>query len=92
MTTETPQIDVGVIGVGKMGQHHARVYNNLPSANLVGICDYDRSLAEEVANEYSTKALDLEELLDSIDAASIVVPTVHHYNLAVKCLETDIGS
>ncbi|THE64431.1 gfo/Idh/MocA family oxidoreductase [Salinadaptatus halalkaliphilus] len=91
MTAETLPIDVGVIGVGSMGQHHARVYNNLPSANLVGICDYDQALAEEVADEYSTEAMGLGELLDSVDAASIVVPTVHHYDLAVQCLETDIG-
>ncbi|WP_440771934.1 Gfo/Idh/MocA family protein [Natronorubrum sp. DTA28] len=91
MTTETPPIDVGVIGVGTMGQHHARVYNNLPSANLVGICDYDQALADGVADEYSTKAMHLAELLDSVDAASIVVPTVNHYDLAVQCLEADIG-
>ncbi|WP_137290188.1 Gfo/Idh/MocA family protein [Natronorubrum halophilum] len=91
MTTETPPIDVGVIGVGTMGQHHARVYNNLPSANLVGISDHDRALAERAADEYETTAMGLEQLLDSVDAASIVVPTNHHYDLAMKCLETDIG-
>lgn len=91
MAANKSQIDVGVIGVGAMGKHHSRVYDNFSRANLVGVCDYDRALAEEVADEYSTKAMHLEELLDSVDAASIVVPTAHHYNLAIQCLETDIG-
>lgn len=81
----------GVIGVGSMGSHHARVYNELPNVDLVGVADADSSRAESTANTYGTNAIDSEELLDSVDVASISVPTRYHHDVATSALERDVS-
>lgn len=91
MTLSTPPVDVGIIGVGSMGKHHARVYNNLPTANFVGVHDVNREQANWIADKYGVSIMELDQLLESVDAVSIVVPTAHHYDLAVECMEAGIA-
>lgn len=86
------RIDVGVIGVGSMGQHHARVYDDLPAANLVGVHDVDENRAVGVADRYGASAVGLDELLDRVDAASVVVPTEYHYDVTTACLDEDVAA
>jgi predicted dehydrogenase len=81
---------VGVIGVGSMGQNHARVYRSLPDVELVGVYDADMSRAAEVAEEYGTEALELGDLLDAVDAVSIAVPTRYHYDAARECIDAGV--
>ncbi len=83
---------VGVIGVGSMGQHHARVYQELPDVDLVGVYDVDANRARTIANKYGAKPLSLDGLVGSVDALSIVTPTTHHRELAEKAIDagTDI--
>jgi len=83
-------VAVGVVGVGSMGQHHARVYESLPEANLVGVADADADRAAEIAAQYGTAAYDLEGLLDRVDAVTIAVPTQYHLDIASTCLEADV--
>lgn len=84
--------NVGVIGVGSMGQHHARVYRGLNDVNLVGIADADPERASEIAEEHDTEALEIENLLEAVDAISVVVPTQYHYEVVTTCLEEDIAT
>ncbi|WP_247001686.1 Gfo/Idh/MocA family protein [Halosolutus gelatinilyticus] len=86
------RIDVGVIGVGTMGQHHARVYNEIPGANLVGVSDLDEARARDVASKYDTEALDRDALLAAADAVSVVVPTRCHYEMIATCLDADVAT
>ncbi|HXC61740.1 MAG TPA: Gfo/Idh/MocA family oxidoreductase, partial [Nitrospiria bacterium] len=44
-----PSVRVGVIGVGYLGQHHARIYSQLPGVTLIGVADTVRERADEVA-------------------------------------------
>jgi len=88
--TDSP-IRVGVIGVGSMGQHHARVYNELPDADLIGIHDVDTAQAEEIAEQYGTDVWPIDELISKVDAVSIAVPTQYHHDIAKKCLERDVA-
>jgi len=81
---------VGVVGVGSMGSNHARVYRELQSATLVGVADADAERAETVAEAYDTQAMDPIELLDAVDAVSIVVPTSHHVAVATEALRRDV--
>lgn len=81
------KITAGVIGVGAMGQHHARVYNELCGCDLVGVADADEARATEVAEEYSTTSVGTEALIEQADAVTIAVPTPAHYELATRCLE-----
>lgn len=83
-----PKIRVGVVGVGHLGQHHARVYAELPNCELVGVADIDARAAQKIAKQFKTKAwTDYRELLGRVDACSIVVPTIYHYPIARHFLE-----
>jgi ornithine cyclodeaminase/alanine dehydrogenase-like protein (mu-crystallin family) len=64
----TRPLDVGVIGVGSMGAHHARVYDELRDANLVGVFDVDADRANRVATRHGTAPVPLETLLERADA------------------------
>ncbi|MBI5787944.1 MAG: Gfo/Idh/MocA family oxidoreductase [Candidatus Schekmanbacteria bacterium] len=82
---------VAVIGVGHLGQHHARVYSALPDTALVGVVDIDRSRAEVIARRYNTQAYtDYNSLLGKVDAVSVVVPTVSHYEVVKDFLNWGI--
>jgi len=82
------RIKVGVIGVGSLGQHHARVYAEMEEAELVGVYDANKRRANKHARKHGVRAYDtIEELAQDIDAASIVVPTDIHREVAGKLLE-----
>lgn len=78
---------VGVVGVGTMGRHHARVYSELGEADLVGVCDADTAQARSVADEYDTTALERRRLLSACDAVSAAVPTRYHADAVRDALD-----
>jgi len=81
-------IKVGVVGVGNMGFHHARIYSQLAESGLVelvGVADINYERALSVAKTFKTKAFkDYRELLESVDAVSIATPTETHRDVALK--------
>jgi len=82
------KVKTGVIGVGHLGRHHARVYSQVPEAQLVGVHDTDSEKGQKVAMEFDTKYFEnLSDLLERIDAVSLVVPTTFHYALAIDILD-----
>lgn len=89
MSRATP-IRAGVVGVGSMGQNHARIYAELPDVELVGVADTDADRAREIAASHGTQARSRAELLDRADAVSIAVPTAHHAELARECIEAGV--
>ncbi|MFQ6605024.1 MAG: Gfo/Idh/MocA family protein [Fidelibacterota bacterium] len=79
---------VGVIGVGHLGQHHARHYAAMPTVDLVGVYDTDRQRAEEIAGKTGSKAYrTMTDLMAACDAVSIVTPTRYHAEVATTCLQ-----
>jgi predicted dehydrogenase len=81
------KIKAGVIGVGHLGRHHARVYSQIPEAQLIGIHDTDSEKAQRIAKEFDTRYFEnLSDLVERIDAVSLVVPTTFHYSLACDIL------
>ena len=81
-------VRAAVIGVGALGQHHARVYESLPEARLVGVYDLDHDRAAEVAARHSCRAFAHQrELLAEAEAVSVAVPTVDHHRVARAVLE-----
>lgn len=86
--TEDP-LKVGVIGVGSMGSHHARVYAGLPEVELVGVADADWERAKEIAAKHGTRPLNQTTLLKGVDAVSVVVPTRYHAAVVREALEAD---
>jgi predicted dehydrogenase len=82
------KVKIGVVGVGHLGNHHARIISQLPGAELVGVNDSNPEKGKEAAEKYKTRYLgDLDELLKEVEAISLVVPTTAHYPLATRILE-----
>lgn len=85
------KIKVGVAGVGSLGSIHARIYAALTDVELVGVADINLKRAKKVARacrcQYFT---DYKQLFAVVQAASIVVPTHLHYQVAREFLEHDI--
>lgn len=82
-------VRVGVIGVGYLGQHHARIYSEIEEAELVGVADIHREKAEAIAQKYHCMAMDnYRDMIGAVDVLSIVTPTTTHYQIALDCLES----
>ena len=80
-------INLAVVGVGYLGKHHARIYSGLDGVDLVAVADPDMNAARKVADEYGCKAVaDYREVLDQVDALSIVTPTSLHYDISLECI------
>ncbi|WP_336023425.1 Gfo/Idh/MocA family oxidoreductase [Halobellus salinisoli] len=88
MTDE--RLNAGVIGVGNMGRNHARAYEEIDETNLVGVFDVDSERATDVAAEYGTTALSLDDLLAVADVVSVAVPTQFHYENVKRALQCDV--
>lgn len=74
-------IRTGVVGVGSMGQNHARIYNEI--SNLVAVADPNESQGRAVAEKLGVDWYkDYRDLGDIVDAVSVAVPTVHHYSVS----------
>ncbi len=85
---------VAVIGVGTMGRHHARVYSELPEAELVAISDADSFRAESTAQNFGIRAYtDHREMLEKEkpDAVSVVVPTAMHERVGLDALDAGVN-
>lgn len=81
-------IRCGVVGTGSLGQHHARLYNSLPGVVLAGILEADDARAAEICGRLGCRRfVDLDELAQHCDAASVVVPTPFHAEVAIPLLE-----
>lgn len=80
-------VRAGVIGVGHLGQHHARLYASLPGAQLVGVSDQSVERAKVVADRHGVRVFHTaDELLQQVDVVSVAVPTSGHYAVAKACL------
>jgi predicted dehydrogenase len=77
----------GVIGVGPLGKQHARVAASLPGATLAGLHDTDSGALQRVAAEVGARPFStLAELISSVEAVSIAVPTTSHFEVAMQCV------
>ena len=86
--TAEEKIKVGVIGVGALGHHHARLYKASPNADLVGIFDVNTETAEKVGREYDIPVYrSWQELAEKCDAFSVAVPANYHYASTMPLLE-----
>src|SRR6266566_7371652 len=89
--TGADRLRVGVVGVGYLGRLHARIYAGMPDVELVGVADVMAEAAREVAAQHGCSAYtDANELLDKVDAVSIVVPTSLHFPVARPFLERGV--
>jgi predicted dehydrogenase len=87
------KLKVGVVGVGHLGQHHARILAAMPGVDLVAVVDSRRDQAQAVAARCGTVALfDYRPLLELVDAVTIAVPTALHAEVAGEFLRRGIAT
>ncbi|MCX7845382.1 MAG: Gfo/Idh/MocA family oxidoreductase [Dictyoglomaceae bacterium] len=86
------KIKVGVVGVGYLGQHHVRIFSELLHVELVGIADINEVRVREMASLYQVPfyTKDYRDLLDKVEAVSIVTPTSTHFKIAKEFLEKGV--
>ncbi|MGF1529834.1 MAG: Gfo/Idh/MocA family oxidoreductase [Puniceicoccaceae bacterium] len=89
---KTGKIRVGVVGVGYLGRHHARLYHELSEVcELVGVVEEDRDRGEEICELYNCELFEsLDDLAAACDAVSVVVPTDRHRDVAVPLLQKGV--
>src|ERR1043166_8475367 len=81
-----------VIGVGHLGQHHARILATLPDVQVAGVVDIKPGRAAEIGAKYGLEAFtDANELLARVDAVSVAVPTVSHVDVAMPFIERGVA-
>ncbi len=85
------KLKTAVIGVGHLGQAHARIHASLADADLVAVCDSNETQGRAIAERHQTRFVrDYREILDAVEAVSIATPTVSHCEIACACLDAGI--
>lgn len=80
-------VKVGVIGVGSMGQNHARIHAE--TGHLVGVHDLDQTQSSKVAERFGVRSYEsVESLLAAVDAVDICTITTKHYEIARRAIAT----
>ena len=83
-------INVAVVGTGSIGRHHARIFADIEDVNLVAIVDTDSTRAQELAAQYNCNAFtNYKDIINSIDAVSIAVPTTLHFQVGMDFLKNN---
>jgi UDP-N-acetylglucosamine 3-dehydrogenase len=87
---ENTMLKVGVVGLGAMGQNHARLYSQL-NCELVGVADADSVRAKEIGEKCGVKFYqDYHSLMSKVEAVSIAVPTTLHHTIAMDFLREGV--
>jgi predicted dehydrogenase len=92
VTPAASPLRVAVVGVGHLGQHHARLLADMPDVELVAIVDTREDRAREIASKYGTPGVtraltDAATIVGEVDAVSIAVPTESHVEVALPFIE-----
>jgi predicted dehydrogenase len=87
------KIRAGVVGVGRMGRHHARVYAQLPDTQLVGVVDTNPERAEALAEQFGCRHFhSVSQLIEAgVDVVSVAVPTTYHVESTVPLLQAGVA-
>ncbi len=83
-------VKVGVIGIGNMGWHHARVLSLIKDAELIGVADLDPQRGKLATDQFNCKWFEnYENLLPEVEAVCIAVPTLLHHQVGLDCLKAN---
>ena len=84
-------VKVGVIGIGNMGWHHARVLSLLRDAELVGVADLDVARGRLASSQFNCRWYDdYNSLIQEVEAVCIAVPTLLHHPVGMACLKAGV--
>jgi len=85
METARRRMRAGVIGTGRLGREHARVYASLDDVASLSLYDRDAARVSAVASEHGARTCaSVGELLDGCDVVSICTPATHHHATAIE--------
>ena len=80
-------LNVGLIGLGKMGKYHLNLYSDISDVKLMGICDANPDLVNELSEKTGVQGYtNYKEMFPYVDAVIIAAPTRFHYEIAKDCL------
>jgi predicted dehydrogenase len=81
-----------VVGVGHLGQHHARLLASMADVELVAVVDTRPGRAEEIAARFGGRPFsDSGAIVGAVDAVSIAVPTESHVEVALPFIEGGVA-
>ncbi|MEB3304618.1 MAG: Gfo/Idh/MocA family oxidoreductase, partial [Cyanobacteriota bacterium] len=84
-------VRVGVIGIGNMGWHHARVLSLLRDAELVGVADPDEVRGQLATEQFGCRWFaDYATLLGEVEAVCVAVPTLLHHRVGLAALQAGV--
>ena len=84
-------VKVGVIGIGNMGWHHARVLSLLRDAELIGVADPDEARGRLASTQFNCRwYADYSSLINEVEAVCIAVPTLLHHPVGMACLKAGV--
>lgn len=82
------KVNISLIGIGRMGQFHLNVINQINSINLSGIYDSNEKHLNEISSKYNLNSFkSLDEAIDKCDAVIIASPTKFHFDIAKKSIQ-----
>ena len=85
------KVNISLIGVGRMGQFHLNVINQINQINLAGIYDANEDHLNELSQKYNiNKFNSIDEAIDNADAVIIASPTIYHFEIAKKAVEKGV--
>ncbi len=80
-------LNVGLIGLGKMGKYHLNLYGDIKDVKLLGICDTNSNIVNELSEKFNVEGYtDYKKMFPFVDAITIAAPTRFHYEIAKECL------
>lgn len=89
--THQNPVRTGVVGVGALGTHHARLYAETPEADLIGVCDTNPEQARKIAAAHHCRVYPSPAALAAdVEALSVAVPTNLHFDTVSRLLEAGV--
>ncbi len=79
-------LHIGVFGTGHLGKFHLNNWKEIEGVSVVGFCDPDDAVAQEVIETYGLKRYSEDELISAVDAVDIITPTQYHFHLCAKAV------
>ena len=85
------RVKLAVVGVGALGQHHARILSAMPDVELVGVVDSREQQGREIAVKFGTEWFaSPDQIRPLVQGVVIAVPTIHHHDVGLPFLEAGI--
>jgi len=85
------KLRTAVVGAGKMGAIHSKVYSQLAQSEFIGVVDVDAAKAGKLAEQYNVKSFaSVADIIGKVDAVTIAAPTTYHLALAEPLLKAKI--